>query len=119
MLPDGDQYMIRHELERSIIDEMHAPIAYFIGGETDIAYDNAENDWAELQDSDILAISANMDVGHGATYSQPNGGPFASGPLAWLQWQLQGDSEAEAKFVGADCGFCSGSDWDLRTHFPD
>jgi dienelactone hydrolase len=119
MPPDGDQYMVRHELERSIIDEMHAPIAYFIGGETDIAYPNAELDWVQLQTADIVAISANMDVGHGATYNQPNGGPFASGPLAWLQWQLKGDSDARAMFVGDDCGFCSGSEWSLRTHFPD
>src|SRR5690606_18500622 len=88
MMPDGDQYMVRHEIERSIIDEMHAPIAYFIGGETDIAYENAEADWRDLQSAKIAAINANMDVGHGATYNQPNGGPFVSGPLAWLKWQL-------------------------------
>lgn len=119
MMPDGDQYMLRHELERSILDEMHAPIAYFIGGESDIAYVNAEADWAELQATDITAINANMDVGHGGTYDQPNGGPFASGPLAWLQWQLQGDAAARAKFVGDDCGFCTDSDWYLRTNFPE
>lgn len=119
MMPDGDQYMIRHGLERSILDRMHAPIAYFIGGETDIAYANAEVDWQELQTRDIPAIIANMDVGHGATYNEPNGGPFASGPLAWLQWQLQDDPQARAMFVGDDCGFCSGSDWDMRRHNVD
>ena len=119
MMPDGDQYMIRHELERFVLSEMHAPVAYFIGGETDIAYANAEADWQEIQDLDIVAINANMEVGHGATYNQPNGGPFASGPLAWLKWQLKDDREARAMFVGDDCGFCSGSDWTLRRHFPD
>jgi dienelactone hydrolase len=118
MLADGDQYMLRHELQRSVLDEMHAPIAYFIGGETDIAYANAETDWQELQRLDIAAINANMDVGHGATYNQPNGGPFASGPLAWLKWQLKGDPEARAMFVGDACGFCAGSDWNLRRHLP-
>jgi dienelactone hydrolase len=119
MMPDGDQYMIRHELERSILDRMHAPIAYFIGGETDIAYVNAEVDWQELQARDLPAINANMDVGHGATYNQPNGGPFAAGPLAWLKWQLKDDPQAQAMFVGDACGFCSGSDWTLRRHFLD
>lgn len=119
MMPDGDQYMVRHELERSIIDEMHAPIAYFIGGETDIAYENAEADWHDLQAAKIVAINANMNVGHGATYNQPKGGPFVTGPLAWLEWQLKGDDAARAMFVGDDCGFCSGGDWRLRTHFPD
>ena len=110
--------MRRHELKRSILDEMHAPIAYFIGGESDIAYLNAEKDWQALQTLELAAINANMDVGHGATYQMPNGGPFARGPLAWLQWQLKGDAQARAMFVGDDCGFCSASDWTLRRHFP-
>jgi len=90
--------------------------AIVIGGETDIAFANAEVDWSELQQRDLPAIIANMDVGHGATYSQSNGGPFASGPLTWLQWQLRDDAQARAKFSGNDCGYCTGSDWDLRRH---
>jgi len=119
MMPDGDQYMLRHEVERSILEEMHAPIAYFIGGETDIAYANAEADWRELRELDITAVNANMDVGHGATYAMPNGGPFASGPLAWLQWQLQGDANARELFVGDDCGLCARGEWTLKRHFAD
>ena len=119
MMADGDQYMERHELTRSILDDMHAPIAYFIGGESDIAFANAEADWQALQRLDIPAVNANMDVGHGATYRMPNGGPFASGPLAWLEWQLKGDARARAMFVGDECGFCAGSDWTLRRHFPE
>jgi dienelactone hydrolase len=119
LMADDDQYMRRHEVQRSILDEMHAPIAYFIGGESDIAHPNAENDWQALQELDIAAINANMDVGHGATYQMPNGGPFARGPLAWLQWQLKGDAQARAMFVGDACGFCSGSVWALRRHFPE
>jgi dienelactone hydrolase len=118
MMADDDQYMARHELQRSILGEIRIPIAYFIGGETDVAYANAEMDWQDLQQLDVMAINANMDVGHGATYHMPNGGPFASGPLAWLQWQLKGDPEARALFVGEACGFCASSDWKLRRHFP-
>lgn len=116
MITDEDQYMVRHGLQRSILERMHAPIAYFIGGETDIAWANAEMDWKELQALRIPAINANMDVGHGATYHLPNGGPFASGPLAWLQWQLKGDPAARAMFVGDGCGFCDGQSWQLRRH---
>jgi predicted dienelactone hydrolase len=119
MMPtDADQYMQRHDVQRSILNDMHAPIAYFIGGESDIAYANAEIDWQELQALDLPAINANLDVGHGATYDQPQGGPFAAGPLAWLKWQLQDDAAARAMFVGDDCGFCANTDWRLRTHLP-
>ena len=116
MITDDDQYMIRHALKRSVLDLMHAPIAYFIGGESDIAYANSEMDWKELQQRKIPAVNAQMDVGHGATYSQPNGGPFVTAPLAWLQWQLKGDAKARAMFVGDNCGFCSGGAWHLRRH---
>jgi dienelactone hydrolase len=116
MITDDDQYMIRHELKRSVLDQMHAPIAYFIGGESDIAYANSEMDWKELQQRNVPALNAQMDVGHGATYSQPNGGPFVTAPLAWLQWQLKGDAKARAMFVGDNCGLCSGGAWRLRTH---
>lgn len=119
MITDDDQYMIRHELKRSILGQLHAPIAYFIGGEKDIAYANSEVDWKELQALKIPAVNANMDVGHGATYHLPNGGPFASGPLAWLEWQLKGDATARAKFVGERCGFCDGETWRLRRHLLD
>ena len=119
MMADDDQYMGRHELQRSVLNEMHAPIAYFIGGESDIAYANAEADWQALQRLDIAAINANMDVGHGATYHLPSGGPFASGPLAWLKWQLKGDAQARAMFVGNECGFCNDGAWTLRRHFPE
>jgi alpha-beta hydrolase superfamily lysophospholipase len=118
MMADDDQYMRRHELERSILGEMHAPIAYFIGGESDIAHANAEQDWQALQQLEIAAINASMDVGHGATYHMPNGGPFARGPVAWLEWQLKGDTQARAMFVGEDCGLCASGDWTLRRHFP-
>lgn len=119
MITDDDQYMIRHGLKRSVLAQMHAPIAYFIGGETDIAWANAEMDWKDLQALRIPALNANMDVGHGATYHLPNGGPFASGPLAWLKWQLKADAAARAQFVGDRCGFCSGETWQLRRHLLD
>jgi dienelactone hydrolase len=119
MITDDDQYMVRHGLKRSVLQQMHAPIAYFIGGEKDIAYANAEIDWKELQTLRIPAINANMDVGHGATFHEPNGGPFTSGPLAWLQWQLKGDTRARAMFVGENCGFCDGATWKLRRHLID
>ena len=116
MITDADQYMIRHDLKRSVLQQMHAPIAYFIGGATDIAHANAEVDWKELQALRIPAVNANMDVGHGATYHLPNGGVFASGPMAWLKWQLKGDAAARAMFVGERCGFCDGATWKLRRH---
>ena len=39
---------------------------------------------------------ANLPVGHGGTYSEPNGGAAAQVAVAWLNWQLRGDAKAAA-----------------------
>jgi hypothetical protein len=52
-----------------------------------------------------------MEVGHMATYSRPNGGAFAVGPVAWLKWQLKDDANAKAMFVGEKCGLCTDAEW--------
>jgi len=109
----------RFDLKRSILGELHAPVAYFIGGDTDIAYPNAEQDWQALQQLALPSANLNMDVGHGATYAMPQGGPFAEAPLAWLQFQLKDDPGARKQFAGPDCGFCTHPLWRLRTHLLD
>lgn len=116
LFPEGDQYNVRHGVDRSYLEKLHAPIAYFIGGETDIAYVNAESDWADLQRRDVPAVNANMDVGHGATYGQTGGYPFAEGPITWLKFQLWSDPQAAAMFSGQDCGLCISAQWRLRRH---
>jgi dienelactone hydrolase len=116
IFPDGDQYNARFGLTRAHLQVLHAPIAYFIGGESDIAYVNAEQDWQDLQRGSVPALNANLDVGHGATYAQPQGGAFAAGPLAWLQWQLKDDTNARAQLLGQPCGLCSAGQWRVRAH---
>jgi dienelactone hydrolase len=116
LFPDGDQYMIRHELVRADLAGLHAPIAYFIGGETDVAWANAEQDWLDLQTMQIPSVNANLEVGHGATYHLPGGGPFGAAPIAWLKYQLLRDREAAAMFLGEHCGLCDDSGWQLRRH---
>ena len=48
----------------------------------------------------VPVFVANMDVGHGGTYSQPHGGEFARVATAWYKWQLKGDTEAGKMFTG-------------------
>ena len=116
IFPEGDQYNARFGITRSQLQQLHAPIAYFIGGESDIAYVNAEQDWQDLQQGSVPALNANLDVGHGATYAKPNGGEFAAAPLKWLQWQLQGDRAAGEVLLAQPCGLCGDGQWRVRTH---
>ncbi|WP_019818588.1 alpha/beta hydrolase [Saccharomonospora saliphila] len=99
-------------LDKRLLGGLHAPIAYFIGGPEDIAYDNAMDDWDRLP-SDLPAFMGNLDVGHYGTFAEPNGGEFGRVGVEWLDWQLKGELSARAQFVGADCGLC-GTEWDVQ-----
>lgn len=62
---------------------------------------------------------ANLPVGHGGTYSEPNGGAAAQVAVAWLNWQLRGDAKAATRFVGENCGLCTDANWTFeRKNFP-
>ncbi|GAA5037729.1 hypothetical protein HNP84_003189 [Thermocatellispora tengchongensis] len=95
------------DLDNHRLARLHAPIGYFVGGPSDIAYENAMDDWNRLP-AGLPAFMGNLDVGHFGTYGQSNGGEFGRVGAAWLKWQLKGDPAARAMFVGQNCGLCSG-----------
>ncbi|GAA2914409.1 hypothetical protein Acy02nite_32920 [Actinoplanes cyaneus] len=103
LLNDADDYQLRR---------LTKPIAYFIGGPGDIAYPNAIDDWGKLP-SGLPAFMGNLNVGHGGTYDQVNGGEFGRVAVLWLKWRLKGDRTAGTAFAGADCGLCH-SQWQVQ-----
>jgi hypothetical protein len=97
--------------DKPMLSRLRAPIGHFIGGPSDIAYQNAMDDWRRLP-SALPAFMGNLDVGHLATYDQPNGGEFGRVGSAWIKWQLKGDPAAKSQFVGPNCGLCN-TEWDV------
>lgn len=97
---------------KATLDQLHAPIAYFIGGKGDVAYPNAADDFAHI--TRVPALLANIDVGHNATYDQPSGGVMGTAGVAWLKWQLKGDTTAQKMFTGDRCGLCADSRWTVE-----
>src|SRR5688500_9762115 len=91
------------------LERLHGPTAYIIGGPSDVAYPNAEDDFARI--SKVPVFKANLNVGHGGTYRQPGGGWFGEVAVAWLDYQLKGSAEAAKWFVGADCRLCTDPLW--------
>ncbi|MBB4934916.1 hypothetical protein F4561_005810 [Lipingzhangella halophila] len=96
--------------DQDLLDDLHTPIAYFTGGEGDIAHGNAEDDWDDIP-QDLPAFFASLDVGHYGTFEEPNGGEYGRVGSEWLKWQLKGDDTARSEFVGSDCGLCN-SEWE-------
>ena len=85
-------------LTKDQLKKLHSPTLYLLGGESDIAYKNGMDDFNLI--NHVPVFVANMDVGHGGTYSQPHGGEFAKVATAWYKWQLKGDKEAGQMFTG-------------------
>lgn len=100
------------KVPKSTVKTFHTPVLYILGGPTDVAYENGMEDF-RLIDHVPVAV-ANLPVGHGGTYSEPNGGAAAQVALAWLNWHLRGDAQAAAQFVGEDCGLCRDDRWTLE-----
>lgn len=91
------------------LKNIHTPTLYMLGGPEDIAYGNGMDDFARIDHVPVFA--ANYPVGHGGTYRQSHGGEFSVVATAWLKWQLKGDEEAGAMFLGSPCGLASRPDW--------
>jgi hypothetical protein len=85
------------------------------GGESDIAYENGKRDFEEMPSDVPVFYGVYPAVGHGGTYNQDNGGPYGVAAVAWLKWQLLGDTTANGRgyFVGNDCGICQDSNWEV------
>lgn len=105
------------DIGKAALKKTHTPVIYILGGPTDIAYANGTDDFKQIEH--VPVYMANLDVGHGGTFIQPNGGRAAQVALNWLDWQLKGDKKAAQYFTGDDCGLCKDSDWKLeRKNIP-
>lgn len=95
------------------LEKLHSPVFYISGDSTDIAFANSNDDFGRI--TKVPAFRAYKDgVGHGGTYTQPNGGEFGKIAVALLQWQFKGDQDAGKMFLGANCGLCQDSKWHVE-----
>ena len=100
------------DVRKDVLQTLHTPAIYILGGPTDIAYANGMDDFNRI--AHVPVAVANLPVGHGGTFNQPNGGAAASVAVSWLDWQLRGDTKSAKRFVGDDCGLCQDAQWSLQ-----
>lgn len=101
------------DIPKSQLDLLHTPTLYILGGPTDIAYNNGVDDFNHIDHVPVFLGNV-LNVGHGGTYWEPNGGKAAKAVVAWLDWQLRNDKQAAVMFVGKDCGLCTDPAWEVR-----
>lgn len=91
---------------------LHTPVAYVLGGPSDIAFPNGSDDFARI--AHVPAVLLNLPVGHGGTFALANGGDWARVGAEWLDWQLRGDSDAARSFIGEGCRLCTTYGWNVQ-----
>ena len=105
------------DVRKDVLQTLHTPAIYILGGPKDIAYENGMDDFKRI--AHVPVAVANLPVGHGGTFNEPNGGAAASVAVSWLDWQLHGDARSGKQFLGEDCGLCKDTQWSLdRKQFP-
>ena len=66
------------DLTKDALANLHTPVIYILGGPPDIAYENGMDDFERIVG--VPAAVANLPVGHGGTFQEPNGGAAAPSP---------------------------------------
>ena len=113
VLPEPSPMAGMPALTKDALKSFHAPVLYVMGGPSDIAYENAMDDFARV--THVPFAMANLDVGHAGTFARPRGGAFARVALEWLDWQLKGRDAASKTFLDEENGLADDSDWTLET----
>ena len=107
--PDAFNPITGFSVGKDALGRIHTPILYILGGESDIAFPNGMDDFGRI--AHVPVAVASVDVGHSATFREPNGGKVAPVAVQWLEWQLRGDEAASRWFVGEDCRLCEDANW--------
>ena len=99
--------------DEKIFAGLHSPVIIVTGSEKDIAYANGKRDFETMPATIPVFYGVYPSVGHGGTYNEDNGGAFGVAAVAWLKWQLMGDTSAAGKgyFAGPNCRICADSKW--------
>jgi hypothetical protein len=99
------------------LKKVHTPVLVVLGGSGDIAYTNGERDYTTIAGNGIPIMLFSKALGHGGDLFSSHGGDFTKIDLAWLNWQLKGDTTATGKglLIGASCPYCSDSAWEVKS----
>jgi len=100
----------------SLYAKIHTPFKIMNGGSSDIAYENGLRDYDEISKlGKPIVYFSKTSAGHGGDLGQPRG-DFNKVNLAWLNWQLKGDTGATGKgyLQGATCTICTDSGWTYK-----
>jgi len=108
--------------DTAVYNRIHTPLKIMNGGPktagSDIAYDNGLRDFNEISVLGTVPIIyfSKTSANHGGDLGNGKG-DFNTVNLAWLNWQLKGDTGATGKslLIGPTCKFCTASGWEFKS----
>lgn len=92
---------------------LHGPVLIINGHERDFMLANSKATYSAI-DKLPAFYGSRHGAGHTATAYHAGGGEFANVASNWVRWQFKKDAKAGAMFVGAKCGLCTLSTWDVE-----
>jgi hypothetical protein len=101
--------------DANVYSKIHTPIKILVGGSADMAYANGKRDYEQISALGKPVIYFSKDgAGHGGDLGRGTG-DFNTVNLAWLNWQLKGDTGATGKglLMGDSCKYCKASGWEF------
>jgi hypothetical protein len=103
--------------DQALWKKIHTPFKILLGGSSDMAYTNGLRDYDGISALGIPIILFSKDgAGHGGDLGNAKG-DFNTINLAWLNWQLKGDtgSTGKALLYGPSCKYCTASGWEYKS----
>jgi len=103
--------------DQALYKKIHTPFKILLGGSGDMAYTNGERDYDSISALGIPILLFSKDgAGHGGDLGNAKG-DFNTVNLAWLNWQLKGDTGATGRGLldGASCKYCTASGWEYKS----
>lgn len=107
----GDMTMA--DASKELLKNFHGSIVYIVGGESDVAYNNALLDYDRIN-SVPVALANLVEGGHMGTFAEEFGGSFAKMVIDWLDWQLKGNEEKSQIFLEKDLSSYPGWTMDAK-----
>lgn len=88
MFNSGIGDMVMADANSASLNNLRGPILYILGGESDIAYNNALLDYGRIRNVPV-AFANQLMVGHGGTFHERFGGSYSALLRKWLSWQFK------------------------------
>jgi hypothetical protein len=102
--------------DKTALQRLHGPTAWFTGGQSDIAYGNAVDDYGQVSSRVPAVLGHYGNVGHLNLFADPAiERHIVTVAADWLDATLYGNAAARRQFVGSGCGLCSGTPWVMQS----